>query len=175
MFPGGILSAILAVGLIVPLLAFAELSNDTLLGPDLRWRPAYDGSTSQRVEFVPVVRYFGHPWFVRSTQGVLDGGVRMELAPGLHAGEQLAYEPGREKSESDFLNNHNVSDINRGASIGAHLEWDSPNRSFTDYTARSGVAAHRLRSRRSSGPPPQRKYFPKRPFRRRRIYAGYLG
>ena len=124
MFPAGILSAILAIGLFVPLLAFAELSNDTLLGPGLRWRPAYDGSASQLVELVPVVRYFGHPWFVRSTQGVLEGGVRMELAPGLHTGAQLAYESGRKMSESDFLNNHNVSDINPGASIGAHLEWD---------------------------------------------------
>jgi outer membrane protein len=124
MFSAGILSAILAVGLIVPLLAFGELSNDTMLGPGLRWRPAYDGSASQRVELVPVVRYFGQPWFVRSTQGVLEGGVRMELASGLHIGAQLAYESGRKTSESDFLSNHNGSDINLGASIGAQIEWD---------------------------------------------------
>jgi outer membrane scaffolding protein for murein synthesis (MipA/OmpV family) len=55
---------------------------------------------------------------------VLEGGVRLEFAPGLHAGAQLAYEPGRETSESDFLKNHNVSGINRGASVGLHLEWD---------------------------------------------------
>jgi len=113
-----------AVGLIVPLFAFAELSNDTVLGPGLRSQPAYDGSASQNVEFVPVVRYLGQPWFVRSTQGVLEGGVRMELAPGLHVGAQLAYEPGREASESVFLRNNNVSSINPGVSIGAHLEWD---------------------------------------------------
>ena len=113
-----------ALGLIVPLFAFAELSNDTVLGPGLRSQPAYDGSASQNVEFVPVVRYLGHPWFVRSTQGVLEGGVRTELAPGLHVGAQLAYEPGREASESVFLRNNNVSSINPGVSIGAHLEWD---------------------------------------------------
>jgi outer membrane scaffolding protein for murein synthesis (MipA/OmpV family) len=124
MFPAGILFAILAVGLIVPMLAFAELSNDTMLGPGLRWRPAYDGSAFQSVEVVPVVRYFGQPWFVRSTQGVLEGGVRLKLASGLHIGTQLAYESGRKTSESDFLKNHNLSDINPGASIGAHLEWD---------------------------------------------------
>ena len=123
-FAGGILSATLACGLIAPLPAFAELSEDALLGPGLRWRPAYDGSASQRIEFVPVVRYFGQPWFMRSTQGVLEGGVRMGLAPGLHAGAQLAYEPWRETSESDFLKNHNASSLKRGASIGAHLEWD---------------------------------------------------
>lgn len=113
-----------AFGLSVPPVAFAELSNESLAGPGLRSQPAYDGSDSQHVEFVPVVRYFGQPWFVRSTQGVLEGGVRMELAPGLHAGAQLAYEPGRKTSESDFLENHSVPDVDRGASVGVHLEWD---------------------------------------------------
>ena len=123
-FPAGIRIATFAFGVIAPLAAFAELSNDSLLGPGLRSRPAYDGSASQRLELVPVVRYFGQPWFARSTQGVLEGGVRMELAPGLHAGAQLAYEPGRTTNESDFLKNHNVSGINRGASVGLHVEWD---------------------------------------------------
>ena len=113
-----------AFGLIVPLGALAELSDESLLGPGLRSRPAYDGSASQRAELVPVVRYFGQPWFVRSTQGVLEGGVRMELAPGLHAGAQLAYEPGRKTSESDFLQSHNVSKVDLGASVGVHVEWD---------------------------------------------------
>ena len=117
-------AVILALGLIVPLLAFAELSNDALIGPGLRARPAYDGSDSRRLELVPVVRYFGQPWFARSTQGVLEGGARMALAPGLHVGAQLAYEAGRKTSESDFLRNRGVSDISPGASIGAHAEWD---------------------------------------------------
>ena len=144
--PAGILSAILAVGLMMPMLAFAELSNDTILGPGLRWQPAYDGSASQRVELVPVVRYLGKPWFVRSTQGVLEGGVRMELAPGLHIGAQLAYESGRETSESDFLNNHHVSDINPGASIGAQLEWDLKIGPMPITLLGSGAAEPRLRS-----------------------------
>ena len=117
-------SSFLAVGLIAPLLACAELSNDTVLGPGLRSQPAYDGSATQRVELVPIVRYLGRPWFVRSTQSVLEAGVRMELASGLHVGAQLAYEPGREASESGFLNDHNVPSIDAGASIGVHLEWD---------------------------------------------------
>lgn len=120
----GIRSVTFAFGLMVPLLAFAELSDESLIGPGLRSRPAYDGSASQHGELVPVVRYLGQPWFVRSTQGVLEGGVRMELAPGLHAGAQLAYEPGRKTSESDFLKNHNVPDVDPGASVGVHLEWD---------------------------------------------------
>jgi outer membrane scaffolding protein for murein synthesis (MipA/OmpV family) len=123
-FPAVIRIAIFAFGVIVPLAAFAELSNDSLLGPGLRSRPAYDGSDSRRIELVPVVRYFGQPWFARSTQGVLEAGARMELTPGLHAGAQLAYEPGRKTSESDFLEVHHISDIDRGASLGLHLEWD---------------------------------------------------
>lgn len=119
-----ILSVAFSFGLILPLTAFAELSNESLLGPGLRSKPAYDGSASQRVELVPVVRYFGQPLFARSTQGVLEGGARMELAPGLYAGAQLAYEPGRKTGESDFLKSHNVSDVDQGASAGVHLEWD---------------------------------------------------
>jgi outer membrane protein len=123
-FSAVIRSVALVFGLIVPLAAFVELSNDSMLGPGLRSQPVYDGSASQHVELVPVVRYFGQPWFVRSTQGVLEGGVRMELVPGLHAGAQLAFEPGRQKSDSDFLMQHNIPDVDHGASIGAHLEWD---------------------------------------------------
>jgi MipA family protein len=116
--------ALAAIVMIVPAVASAELSNDSLIGPGLRSRPAYDGSAAQRTELVPVVRYFGERWFVRSTQGVLEGGLRVELAPGLHAGAQLAYEPGRLASESAFLAGHAVADIKRGASVGLHLEWD---------------------------------------------------
>ena len=120
----GVLSASLALGLIVPQLACAELSEEPLLGPGLRLRPAYDGSASRRAELVPVVRYYGKHWFARSTQGVLEGGARMELVPGLHAGAQLAYEPGRKASESDLLKSHGVPDLKLGASLGVHLEWD---------------------------------------------------
>jgi outer membrane scaffolding protein for murein synthesis (MipA/OmpV family) len=107
-----------------PLAAWAEISNDSMLGLGLRSRPAYEGSASQRLEVVPVIRYFGEPWFVRSTQAVLEAGLRGALAPGLHAGVQLAYEPGRQASESDFLERRHVADVKRGASLGAHLEWD---------------------------------------------------
>lgn len=122
--PAGIRSATIALGLSVPLVAFAELSEESLIGPGLRWLPAYDGSASQRGELVPVVRYYGRPWFARSTQGVLEGGLRIELAPGLHAGAQIAYEPGRNARQSDFLKRNGVQDVDRGASVGVHLEWD---------------------------------------------------
>lgn len=113
-----------ACAVVLPLAALAELTNDSLIGPGLRYRPAYDGARASRLELVPVVRYFGQPWFVRSTQGVLETGIRAELVPGLHAGAQLAYEPGRKRSESVFLRDHPMADIGAGASVGLHMEWD---------------------------------------------------
>jgi len=113
-----------AAGLAMALPAWAELSDETLLGAGLRSRPAYDGSASQHTELVPVIRYLGEPWFLRSTQGVLEGGLRTALAPGLHAGAQLAYEPGRKPSESTFLENHGASSLGPGASAGVQIEWD---------------------------------------------------
>ncbi len=116
--------ATLAAGLIVPLVALAELSEQSMVGPGVRTRPAYDGADSRQWELVPVVRYYGRPWFVRSTQGMLEAGARVTLAQGLHAGAQVAYEPGRDASESDFLTIRRVPDVDRGASVGVHLEWD---------------------------------------------------
>jgi outer membrane scaffolding protein for murein synthesis (MipA/OmpV family) len=113
-----------ALAAMLPLAASAELSNDSMIGLGLRYRPAYDGAQSQSLELVPVIRHFGQSWFVRSTQGVLETGLRTELLPGLHAGAQLAYEPGRKASESEFLQNHQVANTSSGASIGLHMEWD---------------------------------------------------
>jgi outer membrane scaffolding protein for murein synthesis (MipA/OmpV family) len=120
----GIRVAVAACAVIAPAVAVAELSNDSIIGPGLRSRPAYDGSASQRTELVPAVWYLGSPWFVRSTQGIFEGGLRVEFAPGLHAGAQLAYEHGRVTSESAFLENHAVAGVKRGASVGLQLEWD---------------------------------------------------
>jgi outer membrane scaffolding protein for murein synthesis (MipA/OmpV family) len=117
---------VLALLLIVP---FAALAQSTLpeyawIGAGVRTRPAYDGSAAQRTDLIPTVRYYGKPWFARTTQGILEGGVRTELVQGLNLGAQLAYEGGRLASESDFLRSNNVPDIKPGASVGLHIEWD---------------------------------------------------
>ena len=117
-------AALLGAAAAAPLPAAAELSNSPMIGPAVRSRPAYDGSDAQRGEAVPVIRYLGEPLFIRSTQGFLEGGLRMQLAPGLHAGAQIAYEPGRRSSESAFLETRGVPDVDRGASFGAQVEWD---------------------------------------------------
>jgi outer membrane scaffolding protein for murein synthesis (MipA/OmpV family) len=112
--------------LVAPLPAFAQTppAIPEWIGLGVRTRPAYDGSASQSAEVIPTVRYFGQPWFARTTQGILEGGARAELTGALHAGAQLAYEAGRMASESTFLSSHNVQDIDPGASVGVHLEWD---------------------------------------------------
>ena len=70
----------------------AQAQDDyTLIGAGVRTRPEFDGSRERTVDIVPVLRYYGRPWFARTTQGILEGGARMELAPGLAVGAQIAY------------------------------------------------------------------------------------
>jgi outer membrane protein len=112
--------------LMAPLAALAQTApaDDALVGAALRSRPAYDGSDSQRTDVIPLLRYYGKPWFARTTQGMLEGGARWGLAPGVDAGVQLVYEEGRKTSESALLTSLGLSDIDPGVSLGAHLEWD---------------------------------------------------
>ena len=49
-FPAALLAVTFVLGSIVASVAFAELSNDSLVGPGLRSEPAYDGSDSQRIQ-----------------------------------------------------------------------------------------------------------------------------
>jgi MipA family protein len=118
--------------LLVAFLALAPLAAPAQTPlPDYRWlgagartRPAYDGSAAHVTELIPSVRYYGGPWFARTTQGVLEGGARFEVTPELHLGAQLAYEGGRISSEAEFTASRNVPDIKPGASVGVHAEWD---------------------------------------------------
>ena len=118
---------LVALAALAPLAATAQMQmpDYNWLGAGARTRPAYDGSAAHETELVPSVRYFGGPWFARTTQGILEGGARLELAHDLHLGAQLAYEVGRKSSEAVFLASRNVPDIKPGASVGAHAEWDS--------------------------------------------------
>ena len=113
--------------LLLPVSAAAQFVPDdyTLVGVALRSRPAYDGSETQRADVIPVLRYYGQPWFARTTQGVLEGGARWFITPGLSFGVQLAYEEGRKTSESDVLEQLGLPDLHSGASVGPHVEWDS--------------------------------------------------
>lgn len=122
------MKTLLVVAALMPALILAEAceaqDRPTIIGAAIRSRPAYDGSSSEVTDIIPQLRYYGSLWFARTTQGVLEGGVRNELAPEFWAGAQIAYEAGRNKSESPFLEARNEPDIKPGASVGLHLEWD---------------------------------------------------
>jgi len=111
---------------LAPVAAAAQMKTPDYnwLGAGVRTRPAYDGSAAHETELVPSVRYFGAPWFARTTQGMLEGGARIEAVRDLHLGAQIAYETGRKSSEAVFLASRNVPDIDPGASAGVHAEWD---------------------------------------------------
>lgn len=101
----------------VPALAQAQ-ENYTLLGAGVRTRPDYDGSASRTVDLIPVVRYYGRPWFARTSQGMLEGGARYDFSPALQAGVQLAYESGRDAVGG-------LPEVDWGASVGFHVEGDA--------------------------------------------------
>ena len=117
----------LLLALLTPLAAQAQMQvpDYNWLGAGVRTRPAYDGSAAHETELIPSVRYFGKPWFARTTQGILEGGARLEITRDLHLGAQIAYEGGRNSSEAEFLASRNVPDIDPGASAGVHAEWDN--------------------------------------------------
>ncbi len=95
------------------------------IGPAVRSRPAYDGSTAQRADVVPLLDYDNSLLFARTVQGVLEGGAHAALGSGLTIGAQLAYEEGRKASESSFLRERNAADLGVGASYGVHAEWET--------------------------------------------------
>ena len=100
-----------ALSFLLLLAAAAVQADDTLLGAGARNRPVYDGSDGQTTDLIPVVRYYGTPWFARTTQGILEGGARFVNRGDLAGGVQLAYEQG-------------PRDGDPGASLGLHLELD---------------------------------------------------
>lgn len=98
----------LFAALLFPLLVQAQ---ETLIGAGVRSRPEFDGFSDRTSDLVPVLRYYGTPWFARTTQGMLEGGARWSVGPGTALGAQLAYEQG-------------PRDKDPGASMGVHAEWD---------------------------------------------------
>lgn len=119
-----LLLAVLAVAALPCAWAEEKAPVTTLLGAGVWSRPAYDGANSQTATLIPVIRHYGRPWFARTTFGMLEGGARTELASGLTAGVQLAYEGGRNSSESAFLAMHNLPNLAASASWGAHVELE---------------------------------------------------
>lgn len=118
----------LAALLFFPAAAAAQIiipEDEILLGLGVRTRPAYDGSGDQTADLIPLVRYYGKPWFARTTQGILEGGARVPIHRDVDVGVQLAYEEGRKRSESELLKRLGVEDLDPGVSLGVHAEWDT--------------------------------------------------
>lgn len=115
-----------AIAGLAPLTTLAEdqTDNPVLIGAGVRTIPAYDGASTNVWQLIPILRYYGKPWFARTTQGVLEGGARIEPAKGFALGVQAAYEGGRPTRESAFLREHNVENIGVSASVGVHAELD---------------------------------------------------
>lgn len=97
----------------------------TIIGAGVWSRPAYIGSDERVLAAIPSLRYYGTPWFARTTQGMLEGGTRTELFDGLSLGTQLAYEGGRDNKDSDFLKLHHMANLPVSVSYGVHAEWDA--------------------------------------------------
>jgi outer membrane scaffolding protein for murein synthesis (MipA/OmpV family) len=93
---------------LIPTISFAQETN--FIGASVRTRPEFDGSSERKVDVIPNLRFYQGPWLARTTQGMLEGGVRAAFGA-FHAGAQVAYEQG-------------PRDGDPGASVGAHVEWD---------------------------------------------------
>ncbi|MEK6209481.1 MAG: MipA/OmpV family protein [Pseudomonadota bacterium] len=106
--------------------AFAQDAGkgDAYVGLGARVRPAYEGADSRRGDAIPYLRLYGEHLFARTTQGILEGGVRSKPAGGVVFGAQLTYEEGRVTDESAFLKAHDFEDIDASASVGVHAEAD---------------------------------------------------
>ena len=105
--------------------AFAQTTDDEkYIGIGLRVRPAYEGADSSLGEAIPYFRLYGDHLFVRTTQGMLEGGWRTKPYGAWVFGAQLAYEDGRVTDESAFLKAHRFDDLAPGASVGVHAEAD---------------------------------------------------
>jgi MipA family protein len=98
--------------------------GDAYVGLGTRVRPAYEGADSRRGDAIPYLRLYGEHLFARTTQGILEGGIRSTPVGGVVFGAQLAYEEGRVTDESAFLKAHNFEDIDAAASVGVHAEVD---------------------------------------------------
>ena len=116
---------VLGLALTLPALSPAlDQDPGAWIGAGARLRPAYLGADSSRADLVPYLRWYGQDFFARTTQGMLEGGVRTSAIGPVVFGAQLAYEEGRVSDESAFLKAHRLEDIDAGASIGLHAETD---------------------------------------------------
>ena len=85
----------LLVALLFAPLTAAALDDDVqFIGAGVYNHPKFDGSPAQHKDPIPQVHYVNRSWFVRTTEGILEGGLRWGVGQSAAAGVQLAYEDG---------------------------------------------------------------------------------
>ncbi len=112
--------------LAMPLIAIAEDNSDpNIFGLALQSGPAYIGSDSNKVSPIPIIMFAKGPWFVQTTEGILETGLKQDFLNNYSAGIQLAYEDGRFRKDANFLKEHNIDNISASASYGAFLQYEN--------------------------------------------------
>ncbi len=101
-----------------------QYQDEKYVGVGARVRPAYEGADANRVDAIVYARLYGEHVFARTTQGILEGGWRTQPFGGIVFGAQLAYEEGRNTSDSAFLSARHFDDIDPSVSVGLHAEGD---------------------------------------------------
>ncbi len=73
---------------------------------------------------MPVLRVERDPWFIRTTQGKLEGGLRYVFSRAFSVGGLLLHEEGRVTDESEFLRTRGIPNLAPGPAIGYFAEYD---------------------------------------------------
>src|SRR3954468_7843971 len=102
---------LLVAFLFAPLTAVALDDEVQFIGAGVYSHPKFDGSSAQHNDPIPQVHYVNRGWFVRTTEGILEGVPGWGIGHSAAAGGQVAYEDGP-------LGKH------PGASLGVHAELD---------------------------------------------------
>jgi len=97
--------------LFMPLTAAALDDEVQFVGVGIYNHPKFDGSSAQHNDLIPQIQYLNRSWFVRTTEGILEGGLRWGIGQSAAVGVQAAYEDGPRGEHA-------------GASLGVHAELE---------------------------------------------------
>ena len=119
-------SSVLIGMFLVSSASFAEESIDpNIVGLALQSSSAYLGSNSDKLNLVPILAVSNYPWFLQTTEGILETGLKKDFLDHYSIGIQLAYEEGRFKKDAAFLKKNHIDDISSSASYGLFLQYEN--------------------------------------------------
>jgi len=112
--------------LLSPLCALAEESPaSNTIGVGGWLRPTYDGGDSQKIVAIPVADYQHNQFFITTSQGIFEAGIKTTKLYGFSVGLQLANESGRDSSESAWLSSKNATSLPASVSWGGQVEFSN--------------------------------------------------